>query len=178
MTAGKGYRRTESKYKGVAHEMYVTYDLEQTTRGGHSAMYPKVKRVLSPATSRNGRQASSETSSVAKCAMCGSNTSRRARATAGRDIPPIGARRNTRQEQQASLVPRSGSPRWRRSRRPLAMSISTLTIPNCRRNIGMRCSTSDKPSRGSRLVRTAGAARFLLDPRPACVSVKGSFRHG
>ena len=25
--------------------MYVTYDLEQQTRGGGSAIYPKVKRV-------------------------------------------------------------------------------------------------------------------------------------
>ena len=41
----KGYRPTESKYKGGAHEMYVTYDLEQNTRGEHNAMYPKVKRV-------------------------------------------------------------------------------------------------------------------------------------
>jgi hypothetical protein len=39
------YRPTESKYKGGADEMYVTYDLEQKTRGGGSAMYPKVKRV-------------------------------------------------------------------------------------------------------------------------------------
>jgi hypothetical protein len=39
------YRPTESKYKGGAHEMYVTYDLEQKTRGGGSATYPKVKRV-------------------------------------------------------------------------------------------------------------------------------------
>jgi hypothetical protein len=38
------YRATESKYKGGAHEMYVTYDLEQRTRSG-SAIYPKVKRV-------------------------------------------------------------------------------------------------------------------------------------
>ena len=38
------YRPTESKYKGGAHEMYVTYDLDQRTRGG-SARYPKVKRV-------------------------------------------------------------------------------------------------------------------------------------
>jgi len=38
------YRSTESKYGG-AHEMYVTYDLEQRTRGGGSAFYPKVKRV-------------------------------------------------------------------------------------------------------------------------------------
>ena len=41
----KGYRSTESKYKGGAHEMYVTYDLEQKTRGDQSAIYPKVKRV-------------------------------------------------------------------------------------------------------------------------------------
>ena len=40
-----GYRPTESKYKGGAHEMYVTYDLEQKTRGGDMAIYPKVRRV-------------------------------------------------------------------------------------------------------------------------------------
>ena len=39
------YKSTESKYKGGAQEMYVTYDLKQHTRGGSSAMYPKVKRV-------------------------------------------------------------------------------------------------------------------------------------
>jgi hypothetical protein len=39
------YRPTESKYKGGAAEMYVTYDLEQRTRGGGHALYPKVKRV-------------------------------------------------------------------------------------------------------------------------------------
>ena len=43
--AEHNYRPTESKYKGGAHEMYVTYDLEQKTRGDQSAMYPKVKRV-------------------------------------------------------------------------------------------------------------------------------------
>src|SRR5262245_17313011 len=39
------YKATESKYKGGAHEMYVTYDLWQETRGGNKALYPKVKRV-------------------------------------------------------------------------------------------------------------------------------------
>jgi hypothetical protein len=39
------YRSTESKYKGGASEMYVTYDLVQRTRGGGSALVPKVKRV-------------------------------------------------------------------------------------------------------------------------------------
>ena len=39
------YRPTESKYKGVADEMYITYDREQKTRGGDYAMYPKVKRI-------------------------------------------------------------------------------------------------------------------------------------
>jgi hypothetical protein len=43
--AGKGYRATESKYKGGAREMYVTYDLEQRTRSGQGAIFPKVKRV-------------------------------------------------------------------------------------------------------------------------------------
>ena len=39
------YRPTESKYKGGAREMYVTYDVKQKTRGGRTADYPKVKRV-------------------------------------------------------------------------------------------------------------------------------------
>src|SRR6266498_2106368 len=39
------YRSTESKYKGGAQEMYVTYDLKQKTRAGDSKLYPKVKRV-------------------------------------------------------------------------------------------------------------------------------------
>ena len=39
------YRSTESKYKGGAQEMYVTYDLEQKTRGRQNALYHKVKRV-------------------------------------------------------------------------------------------------------------------------------------
>src|SRR5215469_12088031 len=40
-----GYRGTETKYRGGAKEMYVTYDLPQETRGGGTAVYPKVKRV-------------------------------------------------------------------------------------------------------------------------------------
>src|SRR6266498_2325738 len=40
-----GYRSTESKYKGGAHEMYITYDLKQKTRSGDERLYPKVKRV-------------------------------------------------------------------------------------------------------------------------------------
>jgi hypothetical protein len=44
-TRKAGYHPTESKSKGGASEMYITYDLEQRTRGGGSATYPKVKRV-------------------------------------------------------------------------------------------------------------------------------------
>jgi hypothetical protein len=39
------YRSTESKYKGGAREMYITYDLEQRTRAGYTSVYPNVKRV-------------------------------------------------------------------------------------------------------------------------------------
>lgn len=39
------YTPTEAKYKVGADEMYITYDLEQPTRGDGTAMYPKVKRV-------------------------------------------------------------------------------------------------------------------------------------
>lgn len=44
-TTKRAYQPTEAKYKSGAHEMYVTYDLEQATRGGGHATYPKVKRV-------------------------------------------------------------------------------------------------------------------------------------
>lgn len=44
-SAKNRYRSTESKYKGGADEMYVTYDLEQKTRRDGTAVYPKVKRV-------------------------------------------------------------------------------------------------------------------------------------
>src|SRR5919197_4946116 len=43
--ATQTYHPTESKYKGGAQEMYVTYDVEQKTRGGNERLYPKVKRV-------------------------------------------------------------------------------------------------------------------------------------
>jgi hypothetical protein len=43
--ARAGYHPTESKHKGGASEMYLTYDLDQRTRGGGIATYPKVKRV-------------------------------------------------------------------------------------------------------------------------------------
>lgn len=43
-TGKRKYRPTESKYKGGAKEMYITYELEQRTRSG-TATYPKVKRV-------------------------------------------------------------------------------------------------------------------------------------
>lgn len=39
------YRSTESKYKGGAQEMYITYDVKQKTRSGDTRLYPKVKRV-------------------------------------------------------------------------------------------------------------------------------------
>lgn len=44
-TTSRRYRSTESKYKGGAHEMYVTYDVKQKTRANHETLYPKVKRV-------------------------------------------------------------------------------------------------------------------------------------
>jgi hypothetical protein len=39
------YKATESKFKGGAEEMYVTYDLPQKTAAGRKVQYPKVKRV-------------------------------------------------------------------------------------------------------------------------------------
>lgn len=44
-TQERRYRPTESQFKGNATEMFVTYEIEQKTRGGGSAIYPKVKRV-------------------------------------------------------------------------------------------------------------------------------------
>ena len=39
------YKSTESKYKGGAQELHVTYDETQATVSGRAAAYPKVKRV-------------------------------------------------------------------------------------------------------------------------------------
>jgi len=41
----RAYKPTESKYKGGARELYVTYDETQATTSGRPAAYPKVKRV-------------------------------------------------------------------------------------------------------------------------------------
>ncbi len=45
MATARKYRPTESKYKGGAEVMYITYELPQRTRSGDTALYPKVKRV-------------------------------------------------------------------------------------------------------------------------------------
>jgi hypothetical protein len=60
------YRSTESKYKGGAQDMFVTYDLDQRTRSGGTATIPKVKRIyiagdvkkwtVGDFTKRTGRQ--------------------------------------------------------------------------------------------------------------------------
>jgi len=44
-TSNHHYKSTESKFKGGAQEMYVTYDVRRKTRGDNEALYPKVKRV-------------------------------------------------------------------------------------------------------------------------------------
>jgi hypothetical protein len=43
--ASSGYRPTESKFKGGAKDMFVTYELDQRTRGGGHALMARVKRV-------------------------------------------------------------------------------------------------------------------------------------
>ena len=95
--AGTNYRPTESKYKGGAHEMYVTYDLEQKTRGGQRAVYhPKAKRVYiaghlkdwksGVARKRTGRQVHGVASSM----------NRHVRAIVEKDTQPTAATQNTR----------------------------------------------------------------------------------
>jgi hypothetical protein len=39
------YRPTAAKDKGGARDVFVAYDIEQRTRSGSTAIYPKVKRV-------------------------------------------------------------------------------------------------------------------------------------
>lgn len=46
--AQSSYKPTEAKYESGAKEMYVTYDIEQETRGEGTSTYPKVKRVYVP----------------------------------------------------------------------------------------------------------------------------------
>ncbi len=44
-TTSRHYKSTESKYKGGAREMYVTYDMSRATRSGKATSVPRVKRV-------------------------------------------------------------------------------------------------------------------------------------
>ena len=44
-TRNHRYRPTVSQFKGGVDEMYVIYDMDQKSRGGGHAIYPKVRRV-------------------------------------------------------------------------------------------------------------------------------------
>jgi hypothetical protein len=140
-TAEKGYRSTESKYKGGAHEMYVTYDLTEQTRA-QNAVYPKVKRLYV-----SGSVTDWKTGIV--------------RNKLGRDVHGVrieyeqtrkGYRRKGyaahRGETEycaeaanvaaaAQRLPKS----WSSQRLP-ATCIFTLTTPNCRQGTGRHCSAS------------------------------------
>ena len=51
------YRPTASKYKSGAHEMYITYNLEQKTRSNGRAIYPIYMNLGElPATYRHALQ--------------------------------------------------------------------------------------------------------------------------
>ena len=50
------YRSTESKYKGGAHEMYITYNLESKTSSGSRMSRPRVKRVYIAGTVKDWKR--------------------------------------------------------------------------------------------------------------------------
>ncbi len=45
ITQKHNYNSIESEYKTRSRNMFITYDLEQRTRNGNTAIYPKIKRV-------------------------------------------------------------------------------------------------------------------------------------
>jgi len=70
-TGERGYRPTESKYRGGAQEMYVTYDLEQKTAVGTKPYIPRSSASTLPAMSRTGSQARFAISLDVKFTVCG-----------------------------------------------------------------------------------------------------------
>jgi hypothetical protein len=88
------YRSTESKYKGGAHEMYVTDDLEQKTQGGQSALYHKVKRIYIAGEVRDWRTGRVRRRRGVTCTAYGSNMNRPVRATVEKGTRRVGTRQH------------------------------------------------------------------------------------
>jgi hypothetical protein len=109
--AQKGYRFTESKYKGGAHEMYVTYDLKQQTRGEQHAVYPKVKRVYVSGNVMDWKTGIVRNKLGRQVHGVRIEYEQTRRVTADRDMRRVEARRNTRRRQRPSVQPHSGSPK-------------------------------------------------------------------
>src|SRR5215469_13507513 len=97
------YRSTESKYKGGAQEMYVTYDLEQKTRGGQSALYHKVKRVYIAGEVRDWRTGLVRKRTGREVHGLRIEYEQTARTTIEGGTRPCGARRNILWHQGQSL---------------------------------------------------------------------------
>jgi hypothetical protein len=136
------YRRTEAKYKGGALEMYVTYDLEQRTRGAKTAVYPKVKRVYIAGEVRGWKAGDSRRRPGAECTASASNTNRIAAA--------IGALASTR----SAVGPYTGSSRHRYRRLHRALYRSSHS------------GAGEKPSFLSRPRRAAGTLPRRFAARP------------
>jgi hypothetical protein len=122
------YRSTESKYKGGAHEMYVTYDLEQKTAADKAPYTTKSSGYISPAKSGIGERGSFGKRRGVKCTAFGSNMSRPARVIVKGGARPGGARRNILWPQGPSLRLLSELSRWSRFRRAPVMCIFILTM--------------------------------------------------
>jgi hypothetical protein len=84
------YRSTESKYKVGAQEMYVTYDLDQKTRGGRSALYRKVKRVYIVGEVKDWKPGLVRKRTGVKCTVSRSNMSGPVRAIVREGTRPGG----------------------------------------------------------------------------------------
>ncbi len=73
-------------YKGGAKDMYITYDLDQRTRGGGSALLPKLKRVYIAGDVEGWMLGDFRKGSGAWSTASESSTSRAAVVIAGRPI--------------------------------------------------------------------------------------------
>jgi hypothetical protein len=173
-TPGRAYRPTKSKYKGGASEMYLTYDLEQTTRRGGAAVYPKVKKVYlagelndsttGPFTKKSGRNVHGvriEYEQSRRGYPCRGYTSRRGE-TASQVAPATVGRSSQRFVQIVELPENPG------------MLVSIRKLPTCRRIIETHFRTSADTGRAP---TTGGAGSVSVGTGPPPDGCRGAHRH-
>jgi hypothetical protein len=151
------YRPTESRYKGGAQEMYVTYDLQQKTRGGGQALYPKVKRVYIAGEVKDWKVARSASGQAGKFLVWQSSMSKTGKVTAGKALQPNAEKPNTRLHRRLSSRLHRNSGKWWRFPKKPSISTTTPHQTNCPKSIKVPCKIFGRAKRKKYFFKRSGA---------------------